>query len=121
MGYATVEDLKSITVPTVDVVCGDLTYQLGALTRKQVIWIRDAVGYETDDDGNDLLDDDDNRVLKDAETGDLMMLACSLVQPDLDPENEDHLDLLRDHPMSYITDLVNEMMILSKLREEDPT
>jgi len=120
MGYATLDQLGAVTVPTVDVTCGDLTYQLGALTRKQVKWIRDSVGYEQDADGNDLVDDDGNRTLADDETADLLMLACSIVQPDLDPENDRHLELLRGLPISYVSELVNEMMILSGLREKDP-
>ena len=121
MGYATVEDLKRVKVPTVDVTVGELTFKIGALTRVQVKWIQESVGYETDEAGEFVLDEDGNREIVDAEKADLLMLACSVMEPALDPENDDHLELLRGLPIGHVADLVNQMMILSGLREEDPT
>ena len=113
MGYATVEDLKMVKVPAVDVTVGELTFKIGAITRAQLKWAMDEVGYEKTEDGE--------ATLADAEAADLLMLAICIVEPPLDEHDDDHLELLRNLPIGHVKTLTDQMMLISGLREEDPT
>ena len=112
MGYVTIDDLRSVAVPTVDVEVGGQTYKIAALTRAQLKWAMNEVGYTRSDDGMEL---------SDAEEADLLMLAVCLIEPAIDENDTAHLDLLRGLPVGYVKELTEAMMVLSGLREEDPT
>jgi len=107
--YAKISDLAAVELPTVDVTAAGLRFQLAAITRAQLKTAVDNVGK--DDDGN----------LLDAEEADILMLIQSIVKPALDATNPEHLDLLRDLPIGEVKVLTDAMMILSGLRDEDPT
>ena len=111
MGYATLDDLRTVDIPTQDVEVGDLTFRVAALTRAQLKWAMDEVGYE---------EVDGERSLRDAESADLIMLACSIVDPPLDESDPEHVELLRGLPHVTIKALSEAMMTLSGLRDEDP-
>ena len=111
-GYATIDDLQRVEVPTVDVEAGGLLFKVAALTRAQLKWAMEETGYERGED---------DVSLDVAEESDLLMLASCVVDPPLDAGNSEHLDLLRGLPVKELGKLTEAMMVLSGLREEDPT